>query len=104
MCIQEAELEITGKIAMVINTEAELLGKQQEIKPGGKVSYQKEGSLNENCKSLTADAKITESHKLHRRRGTKTVAEHFLKRARKRKFRGKKTTKFINKAKCTDIK
>ena len=75
MCIQEDDLETTGKTAMVINNEAELLGKQQEIKPGGKVSYQKEGSLNENCQSLTADAKITESHKLHRRKGTKTITE-----------------------------
>ncbi|KAF5953256.1 hypothetical protein HYC85_011200 [Camellia sinensis] len=36
---------------MVINNEAELLGKQQEIKSGGTVAYQKEGSRNENCRS-----------------------------------------------------
>ena len=45
---------------MVINNEAELLGKQQEIKPGGDVAYQKEESQNENCRSLTMDAKMTE--------------------------------------------
>ena len=60
MCIQEDDLETTGKTAMVINNEAEILGKQQEIKPGGTVAYQKEGSRNENCRSLTTDAKITE--------------------------------------------
>ncbi|KAF5942388.1 hypothetical protein HYC85_020030 [Camellia sinensis] len=36
---------------MVINNEAEILGKQQEIKSGGTVAYQKEGSRNENCRS-----------------------------------------------------
>ncbi|THG03605.1 hypothetical protein TEA_006950 [Camellia sinensis var. sinensis] len=55
---QENDLETTGKTTMVINNEVELLGKQQEIKPGGKVAYQKEGSLNEICRSLTTDAKI----------------------------------------------
>ena len=60
MCIQEDDLETTGKTAMVINNEAELLGKQQEIKRKGTVAYQKEGSRNENCRSLTTDAKMTE--------------------------------------------
>ena len=53
MCIQEDDLETTGKTTMVINKEAELLGKQQEIKPGGTVAYQKEGSRNKNYQSLT---------------------------------------------------
>ena len=44
MCIQEDDLETTGKPAMVINNEAALLGKQQEIKPEGTVAYQKEGT------------------------------------------------------------
>ena len=42
---------------MVINNEAELLGKQQEIKPGGTMAYQKERSRNGDCRSLTAVAR-----------------------------------------------
>ncbi|KAL7219962.1 hypothetical protein ACSBR2_012928 [Camellia fascicularis] len=48
--------DCTGKTAMVVNNETELLGKQQEIKPGGAVAYQKEGSRNENCRKV--DSKV----------------------------------------------